>query len=317
MKNKLIAVAGPTASGKTALAVELAKKLDGEVVSCDSMQIYRHMNIGTAKPTEEEKCGVVHHMIDIIEPWESYSVAAYVENARGCIDDILKRGKIPILAGGTGLYMDSVLKNTSFTEFETDMDYRRQLQQMAETKGELAVHNMLKEKDPEAAEKIHPNNVKRVIRALEVCQATGKTFTQVNLESVREAAYDSLVFGLCWDREILYSRINKRVDIMMENGLADEVRQLTEMGLRSDHTAMQAIGYKELVQHFEGRLTLDEAVEKIKQESRRYAKRQMTWFRRNPEINWIMLQNDYSLDKTLEKCFTIIDEFGIIKKCLI
>ncbi len=313
MQNKLIAVAGPTASGKTALAVELAKRLDGEVVSCDSMQIYKHMNIGTAKPTEEEKCGIVHHMIDIIEPWESYSVAAYAEAARRCIDDITERGKLPILAGGTGLYMDSVLNNTAFTEFETDMEYRRQLQSMAETDGEIAVHNMLKEKDPEAAEKIHPNNVKRVIRALEVCRATGKTFTQVNLESVREPAYDALVFGPNWDREVLYERINRRVDIMIESGLEDEVRQLTKMGLSPEHTAMQAIGYKELVQYFDGQLTFDEAVDKIKQESRRYAKRQMTWFKRNPDINWIMLQNGYSLDKTLEKCFTIIDKFDIIE----
>ena len=312
MPDKLIAIAGPTASGKTALAVEIAKRIGGEVVSCDSMQIYRHMNIGTAKPTEEEKCGIVHPMSDTIEPSESYSVAAYAEDAKKCIEDIISRGRVPILAGGTGLYMDSVLNNTAFTEMETDVEFRREMQTFAEKEGAIAVHEMLKEKDPEAAEKIHPNNVKRVIRALEVCHATGKTFTQVNLESLREPAYDALIFGLSWDRQQLYERINRRVDIMMENGLEEEVRSLMEMGLGHECTAMQAIGYKEIVEYFEGKISLAEAVDKIKQESRRYAKRQMTWFRRNPKIEWIMLQDGYSLDKILEKCFTSIDKFDII-----
>lgn len=312
MKNKLIAVVGPTASGKTALAVEIAKRVGGEVVSCDSMQIYKHMNIGTAKPSEEEKCGIPHHMIDIIEPFENYSVAAYAEAARRCINDIIARNKIPIIAGGTGLYMDSVLNNTSFVEFETDFEYRKKLQEIAEKEGVEALHSILKERDAEAAEKIHPNNVKRVIRALEVCYATGKTFTQVNIESVRESLYDALIFGLEWERELLYDRINRRVDVMVENGLEDEVRKLIKMGLKAEHTAMQAIGYKELMLYFNGKLTFDEAIDKIKQESRRYAKRQMTWFKRNPKIEWIMLQNDYSLNKIATKCFTSIDKFDIM-----
>ncbi len=298
---EIIAIAGPTASGKTALAVELAKRLNGEVVSCDSMQIYRHMNIGTAKPAEDEKCGIAHHMIDIIEPWESYSVAAYAEDAKRCIDDITGRGKMPILAGGTGLYMDSVLKNTMFVELETDLELRQSLQDFAEKEGVLALHNRLKEKDPQAAEKIHPNNVKRVVRALEVCCKTGKTFTQVNIESEREPAYDARILGLEWDREVLYDRINRRVDIMMESGLENEVRSLIDMGLKAEHTAMQAIGYKEIVSYFEGRTMLGEAIDKIKQESRRYAKRQMTWFRRNPEVEWIEMKSGCRAEEIAER----------------
>ncbi len=307
MKNKLVAIAGPTASGKTALAIEIAKRFSGEVISCDSMQIYKGMDIGTAKPDEDEKCGILHHMIDIIEPSQKFSVADFAEMARACIDDCISRGRLPILAGGTGLYMDSVLNNTDFADFKSDPEFRKEMQALAETEGNEALHKILRQKDPEAAEKIHPNNVRRVIRALEVCKVTGKTFTLVNEESKREALFDALVFGIDTDRETLYKRIDKRVDVMMEKGLLDEVKALCENGVGKDTTAMQAIGYKELLEYIDGKEPLLDAVEKIKQESRRYAKRQLTWFRRNDEIQWVRLDDEDSLEKIFEKCQRFLD----------
>lgn len=312
MPEKIIAVAGPTASGKTALAIEIAKKYNGEVVSCDSMQIYKHMDIGTAKPTPEEMEGIAHHMIDVAEPFENYSVADYVKAARECIDDIISRGKLPILAGGTGLYMDSVINNIEFSEDCKAEGLREELQKIADTEGAERLHAMLKERDEEAAEKIHPNNIRRVIRAIEVCVTTGKTFTEVSRNSRKEPIYDALIFGLEYERDVLYARINRRVDLMVEAGLIDEVEKLKDMGLRDEHTAMQAIGYKEFAEYLNDEASLSDAIEKVKQESRRYAKRQLTWFKRNPSIIWFMLQEDYSLDKICEKCFTFIDEFGII-----
>ncbi len=300
---KIIAVAGPTASGKTALAIEIAKRISGEVVSCDSMQIYRGMDIGTAKPDAEEMCGIPHHMIDIVEPNQRYSVADFTRDARTCIDDILDRGKVPVIAGGTGLYMDSVLLNIAFDEVEQDMGYRAELQQFADRFGAEELHKKLLEKDPEAAERIHPNNIRRVIRALEVCHTTGKTFTQVNAESRRELLYDSLVFGIDTDRQVLYDRIDRRVDIMLEKGLLGEVRELFKAGLGRETTAMQAIGYKELFDFIEEKCTYDEAVEKIKQESRRYAKRQITWLRRNEMIDWISADK---AEEVFEKCFDFL-----------
>ncbi len=306
MQNKIIAVAGPTASGKTALAVEIAKAVGGEIVSCDSMQIYKGLSIGTAKPDADEMQGIPHQMLDFVEPERRYSVADFVEDARACIDDILRRGKIPVIAGGTGLYMDSVLNNISFADFDSDPNFREEMQRKAETEGNDAVHALLQKADPEAAEKIHPNNVRRVIRALEVCKVTGKTFTQVNLESVRDAVYDALIIGIDRDREQLYERINLRVDIMLEKGLLAEVKELWEKGIGADTTAMQAIGYKELIQYLEGRCSYDDAVEKIKMESRRYAKRQLTWFRRNPDIVWFNADEDGYYEKVFEKCFTFL-----------
>lgn len=306
MQNKIIAVAGPTASGKTALAVEIAKAVGGEIVSCDSMQIYKGLSIGTAKPDKAEMQGIPHHMIDFVEPERRYSVADFVEDARACIDDILRRGKIPVIAGGTGLYMDSVLNNISFADFDSDPQFREEMRELAGNKGNDAVHSLLQKADPEAAEKIHPNNVRRVIRALEVCKVTGKTFTQVNRESVRDAVYDALIIGIDRDREKLYERINLRVDIMLEKGLLAEVKELWGKGIGADTTAMQAIGYKELVEFLDGRCTYADAVEKIKMESRRYAKRQLTWFRRNPEILWFDADREGFYEKVFEKCFTFL-----------
>lgn len=311
-RGKIVAVAGPTASGKTALAVEIAKRFGGEVVSCDSMQIYKHMNIGTAKPTEAERGGIPHHMIDIAEPWEGYSVAAFARDARECIDDILSRGKLPVLAGGTGLYMDTVINNTVFADYGSDEAYCAELLRAEEERGAEYIHSVLNEKDPEAAAKIHPNNVRRVIRALEICRLSGKTFTEVNAEARREPIYDALIFGLDADREILYERINKRVDKMLEAGLEQEAHRVIEMCAGADTTAMQAIGYKEFADFFNGDATLEETAEKIKMESRRYAKRQLTWFRRNKDIHWLILQECYSLNKIYEQCFTTIEKFGII-----
>ncbi len=314
MKSKILAIAGPTASGKTALSIEMAKRYNGEIVSCDSMQIYKFMNIGTAKPTKAEMDGIPHYMIDEISPKDNFSVVQYAERARGYIDDILSRGKLPILVGGTGLYLDSVINNTKFSESEGDEIYRNELYALAEKEGNSAVHKLLEKIDKESAEKIHENNLRRVIRALEIYKTTGKTMTQVNIESVQEPLYDCLTIGLDIERQMLYDRINRRVDIMISDGLLDEVRGIMEMGIDKDTTAMQAIGYKELVSYFEGDCSLDEAVEKIKQESRRYAKRQMTWLRRNENINWIVLQNDYNYDKIVKQSYVLADKFGIIKR---
>ena len=286
-KPKIVCIVGPTASGKTAYAVKLAKERNGEVVSCDSMQIYKGMDIGTAKPTPEEMQGVVHHMLDFVDPRENYSVASFVKDARSCIDDILSRNKLPVLCGGTGLYIDSIINQIEFGCEEHDEGYRNELAEFSAKYGNDALHDKLKEKDPAAAEKIHPNNVKRVIRALEIIKNTGMTKTAADGIAKKEQLYDAEIIGLFMDRERLYERINKRVDIMMQSGLLDETKKLLGLGVPRTSTAMQAIGYKELLLYLDGNLTLDEAVEKIKQESRRYAKRQMTWFRRNTEINWI------------------------------
>lgn len=286
-KPKIVCVVGPTASGKTAYAIDEALKRNGEIVSCDSMQIYRYMNIGTAKPTEEEQSRVRHHMIDFVHPDTDYSVADYVRDATAVVDDILARGKTPVFCGGTGLYIDSVISGIEFAEQKRDDEYREMLWKMAEEKGAEAVHNILKEKDIKEAEKVHPNNIKRVIRALEICKVSGMTKTESDRIARKEPRYNAEIIGLMPDRELLYQRIDKRVDIMMEQGLLDEVKVLLDMNIRRNSTAMQAIGYKEIVEYLDGECSLGEAVDKIKQESRRYAKRQLTWFRRNPDIKWI------------------------------
>ena len=286
-KIPLIVIAGPTASGKTALSVELAKEYGAEIVSADSMQIYKYMDIGTAKATKEEQTRIPHHMIDFLDPNVDYSVADFVSNVRGCIDEISSRNKLPILCGGTGLYIDSVINNIQFSEEKRDDNYRAELWELYEKNGAEYLHKLLEEADPTEAEKVHQNNVKRVIRALEICKTSGMTKTEADKEAVKEPIYDAEIYGLMMEREKLYERINMRVDIMMENGLLEEVKHLLDMGVRRNSTAMQAIGYKEIVEYLDGSCTLDEAVDKIKQESRRYAKRQMTWFKRNKAIKWI------------------------------
>lgn len=289
MNDKIIAVAGPTASGKSALALELCKRLDGELISLDSMQIYRGLDIGTAKPTKAEQAEVRHHMIDICEPTENFSAAEFAERAHKVIADVQSRGKKAVLCGGTGLYLDTVLGRLDFGEIESDEKLRGELIAFAEKNGAEALHERLRGIDPQAAEKIHKNNVRRVARAIEIYELTGKTKTEHDREAISDSPYESLIIGLDYDdREVLYNRINRRVDAMIEAGLEGEVRSLVSRGLLSaESTAGQAIGYKEMLGYIAGDCSLGDAVEKIKLGTRRYAKRQLTWLRRNPNINWL------------------------------
>ena len=282
----VLAVVGPTASGKTALAVELAKRLGGEIVSADSMQIYKGMDIASAKPTEAEKQGIPHHMMDFLPPETPYSVAEYVKAAHACILEIHKRQKLPILVGGTGLYVDSLLTGTQFIETETDFDLRARLETEFDALGGEKMLEKLAAFDRDTAARLHPNNRKRIIRAFEVYTLTGKTMTEA-LAASREkpSPFTPCYIGIAYEnREILYDRINRRVDIMLENGLLAEARAFFQ---GTPDTAAQAIGYKELKPYLDGVLSLDEAVENLKRATRNYAKRQITWFKRNPQIHWI------------------------------
>ena len=286
MANDVIVVCGPTASGKTALAVELAKRFDAEIVSADSMQIYKEMNIGTAKPVEKEKRGIPHHMIDIVSVTEDYNVSRYVEDATECIDKIRASGKRVILAGGTGLYIDSLINNVNFSEIENDYEYREQLFSVAKDKGVLAVHKMLESVDKPSADRLHPNDLKRVIRALEVYKVCGRTMTEVQLESVRKRKYNPTFIGLDFsERAVLYNRIEMRVLEMIKNGLLNEARSLLDFDLSS--TARAAIGYQEMFDFLNNKITFESAVGKICKRTRNYAKRQLTWFRKNKDINWL------------------------------
>ena len=286
--NQIICVVGPTASGKTKMAIELAKAYNGEVLSCDSMQIYRRMDIGTAKPTAEEMEGIPHHMIDVAEPDESFSVSRYVEMAEPILQDILSRGKRCIVCGGTGLYVDSLMAGRTFAPMP-ETGKRQELERLAETAGIEAVMDILRQHDPESAARIDIANKKRVIRAAEVFLETGKTMTQFNLESQAiPPKYDPLWIGLDFtERAELYARIDRRVDLMVQDGLLPEIERLLAEGIPAAATSLQAIGYKEPMAALRGEMTMEEAVEKIKMESRRYAKRQLTWFRRNQKIHWI------------------------------
>lgn len=285
-KIKTISVLGPTASGKTGLAIELAKMLDGEIISCDSMQLYREMNIGTATPDMAEREGIPHHMMDIIDPEDEFSTADYARLASAAIADVASRGKLPILCGGTGMYHDSLMKISSFGESEADETLRDSLYKYAQENGNEALHNMLAEFDPEAAEAIHPNNVKRVIRAIEIYKTTGKTKTETDREQISgEIPYDNTTFILDFaDRDLLYSRIEKRVDIMFELGLENEVRNVLCTGRNISRTAAQAIGYKEFLPYFAGEKSLADVSADIKLATRHYAKRQLIWFRRYNDV---------------------------------
>lgn len=282
----LLVIAGPTASGKTALAIEIAKQIDGEVVSADSMQVYRDMNIGTAKPDAEEMDGVPHHLLDVVSPDTDFSLAGFTELAHAAIREIYERGKIPILAGGTGLYIDTVMENRPLSENSFDPAVRKRLEEEWETKGGEAMHAELAGLDPEAAARLHPNEKRRILRALEIYYTTGETKTD-HLQKKSEKIYDYFVFALELPREILYNRINRRVDVMMEAGLLDEVRAVYKPLRGQKRTALQGVGYKELIWFLEGRATLQEAVELLKRNTRRLAKRQMTWFRANSAICWL------------------------------
>ena len=286
--DRIICIAGPTASGKTALAVELAKLVNGEVVSCDSMQIYKRMNIGTAKPTSEEMQGIPHHMLDICEPNEDFSVSRYCEMAAPIVDDILARGKTAIIAGGTGLYMDSLIKGNDFVDFPAT-GHRQRLESRLEAEGVQSLLAELWTIDPESADKSMANP-RRIVRALEVYYETGETITTHNLRTQSiPPRYDPLLFALTdVERTDLYDRINRRVGIMLETGLLDEIRELLDSGIPAGCTAMQAIGYKEFVDAMAGKCTIEEAADLVRQSSRRYAKRQLTWFRRKPNATWLL-----------------------------
>ena len=303
MKQKLLVIGGPTAVGKTDLSIKLAKKLNGEIISADSMQIYKYMDIGSAKVTKDEMDGINHYLIDAISPDVPFSVSDFKEYGDKSLDEIIAKAKLPIISGGTGLYINSLTCNMTFTEAEKDEDYRKHLENLAMDNGNEYIHEMLKECDPISYEEIHPNNRKRVIRALEVFKLTNKPFSSYNAgDDFYNTNYDVYYYVLTTDREKLYKRINKRVDIMMEKGLLDECIKLKEMGYTSDIQSMQGIGYKEILYYLEGKISLSEAIDMIKQGSRNYAKRQLTWFRRDPRCVFLdkdTLSDDEILDKVI------------------
>lgn len=311
--DNVIIILGPTASGKTKISIELAKRLNGEIVSADSMQIYKYMDIGTAKPTDEEKSGIVHYLIDEVNPDEEFSVARYKEMALGYIDKILKKDKVPVVVGGTGLYINSLIYNINFSETTVDWEYREELKKQAEENGNEYLHYKLREVDPEAAERIHSNDVKRVIRALEVFKHTNKTISQ-HQENSRSVPpkYNFITIGLTMDRQKLYERINKRVDMMLENGLVEEVQKLVSLGYDKYTVAMQGIGYKEILAYLRGDMSYEESIEKIKMESRRYAKRQLTWFRRLENVHWVNMDEFSETTEVLKNIENYIASYGII-----
>ena len=307
--NPIICIAGPTASGKTALAVELAKELNGEVVSCDSMQIYKYMDIGTAKPTVEERQGIPHHMIDVADPREDFSVSRYCAMASPIIDDIVSRGKTAIIAGGTGLYMDSLIRGNAFAPFPST-GQREALEEQADREGITVLMQKLQQIDPDTAARLHLSDRKRIIRALEIYLETGETMTEHNRKTQAiPSRYSPLWLGLDFaERSQLYSRIDLRVDLMLEMGLMDEIRSLFARGIPAKCTAMQAIGYKEFTGVLEGTTEIHEAADLVRQSSRRYAKRQLTWFRRNQAMHWLVRKPDQSAEEILEQARRIIQE---------
>lgn len=297
MKQPLIIITGPTASGKTALSVALAKRIGGEIISADSMQVYRHMDVGSAKVTKEEMDGVPHHLIDVLDPKDAFNVVVFQEMAKKAMDKIYANGHIPIVAGGTGFYIQALLNDIDFTENDGDMEYRQKLEQMAKEKGPEVLHGMLKAVDPASAEAIHANNVKRVIRALEFYEKTGKRISEHNEEErQKESPYNFAYYVLNMERARLYERIDLRVDKMLADGLEQEVKNLKAMGCTRDMVSMQGLGYKEILDYLNGDLSLDEAVYVLKRDTRHFAKRQLTWFKREKEVTWIQ-QEQFGFDK--------------------
>lgn len=306
--NKIIAVAGPTAVGKTAFAIKLAKAFDGEIVSCDSMQLYKFMDIGSAKPTKEEMEQAAHHLVDIIDPREAFSVARYQKLAKAAIRDIFSRGKVPIISGGTGLYLNSLLYEMDFSSSPADTDYRDSLMETAKKQGSQVLHDMLGSLDPEAASMIHPNNTKKIVRALErIRDGEGqiRPFRDIHLET---KDYDTVLIGLTRNRAELYERINKRVDALVEKGLFEEVARLEGMGLTIDDISMKGIGYKEVMQYFSGLYTREEAIDIIKKNTRHYAKKQLTWFRRYDKMSWYNISDFDDEDHAVEVIISWIQQ---------
>lgn len=304
-KDKVIVICGPTASGKTSLSIELAKRINGEIVSCDSMQIYKDMNIGTAKPTLEEMNGIKHYLIDCVSPETRYSVAEYKKDAICAINEIISKKKIPIVVGGTGLYLESLLYGIEYNEIKIDLEYRKKLDEIVQTEGLEKLYQMAKEIDEQAIQKISHNDKKRICRILEIYHSVGKTKTELERDSRKNGPeFDYVLFGINMDREKLYDRINRRVDMMLEAGLVDEVKALT-IKYNNLPTAMQGLGYKEVVEYLDGKISREEMIEKIKMETRRYAKRQLTWFRKYKNLKWIDGLDD--IEKNIE---TILEEYS-------
>ena len=305
--NNLICIAGPTASGKTALSIALAKELDGEIVSCDSMQVYKRMDIGTAKPTPEEMEGIPHHMLSVAEPWEDFSVGKYCDMATPIVDDILSRGKTAIIVGGTGLYMDALIKGNDFAPVPST-GRREELEALAKAEGIEAVIAKLRAVDPESAERLHPSDQKRIIRAMEVYLETGETITQHNRKTqLIPPRYNPVWFALeDADRATLYERIDRRVEVMLKQGLIAEIEGLLREGVPEKCTAMQAIGYKEFVDAIQGRSSMETATALVQQSSRKYAKRQLTWFRRNSAIHWLRREEKDGVEQILAKARQVL-----------
>ena len=307
---QIITIAGPTASGKTALSIQLAKEMDGEIVSCDSMQVYKDMDIGTAKPTPEEQQGIPHHMLSVAEPWEDFSVSRYCAMADPIVEDILRRGKSPIIVGGTGLYMDALIRGNAFAPCPST-GRREELEALAASQGIEAVIEKLQKVDPESAARLHPSDQKRIIRAMEVYLETGMTITEHNRKTQEiPPKYHPIRFTLTdRQRQTLYDRIDRRVDAMVEAGLIEEIQGLLARGIPEKCTAMQAIGYKEFVAALHGACSLEEAAGQVKQSSRRYAKRQLTWFRRNPENIWLIREDGQTSMEILDSARQYLRDF--------
>lgn len=312
-KKPMIILTGPTAVGKTDLSIQLAKAIGGEIISADSMQVYRHMDIGSAKVTPEEMDGVPHHLIDVLEPEEEFNVVVFQKLAKEALTGIYERGHIPIIVGGTGFYIQALLYDIDFTENDGDTAIRRELEKLAQTQGAGCLHQMLQEIDPESAAAIHQNNVKRVIRAIEFYRQTGKKISLHNeQEREKQSPYQFLYYVLDTDRKTLYERIDRRVDLMMEHGLVDEVKHLADMGCTRDMVSMQGLGYKEILDYLSGEIPLEEAVYILKRDTRHFAKRQITWFKRERDVRWLELeqfQNDRK--KVLEHILDEIEGEGI------
>lgn len=314
MKKPLVVLTGPTAVGKTKLSITLAKALGGEIISADSMQVYKHMDIGSAKITEKEMDGVPHHLIDVLSPFEEFHIVRFQELAKKAMEDIYSRGRIPVFVGGTGFYIQAITKDIDFTESEEDKQYREELSRLAAEKGNEFLHEMLREVDKKSAEEIHANNVKRVIRALEFYKENGFPISQHNEEQKQnETPYNLAYFVLNAPRDLLYERIDRRVDEMMENGLVKEVQKLKDMGCRREMTSMQGLGYKEILSFLDGEIPLDEAVRILKRDTRHFAKRQLTWFRRESNVVWVDKDKfAFNDEKILEYMLSVCRERKII-----
>ena len=305
--NKIVAICGPTAVGKTAYSIEIAKRFDGEIVSCDSMQLYKYMDIGSAKPSLDELNQVKHHLIGIVDPSEMFSVAKYKELANDAIDDIISRGKLPIIAGGTGLYLDALLFDLDFAAEPSDDNLRDELYKIAEEKGNLELHAILNECDPDSAKRIHPNNVRRVVRAIESAKSGNKLKDFAKDLSLNDK-YEFILIGLRRDREELYDRINRRVDVLVKEGLFEEVKMLREMGLSESDISMKGIGYKEVLAYFDGKYDLETAIDTIKKNTRHFAKRQITWLKRYDDMKWFDLSESKDDKDSIREIITWLEK---------